>query len=64
MAIGLPAAIALTRLVKAQLYGVQPNDPASIATAALVLSGVAMLAGYVPARRAAAYDPVRVLRSE
>jgi predicted permease len=64
IAIGLPAAIALTRLVKAQLYGIQPNDPASIATAMLVLFGVAMLAGYVPARRAAAYDPVRVLRSE
>ncbi|HLK69737.1 MAG TPA: ABC transporter permease [Bryobacteraceae bacterium] len=64
MAIGLPTALALTRLVKSQLYGIAPNDPASLALASLALFLVAMVAGYVPARRAAAYDPVRVLRSE
>jgi predicted permease len=64
MAVGLPAALGLTRLVKAQLYGIAPNDPASIALASLLLFGVSMMAGYIPARRAASYDPVRVLRSE
>jgi ABC-type antimicrobial peptide transport system permease subunit len=64
MVVGLPAALGLTRLVKAQLYGIAPNDPASMALASLLLFGVSMMAGYIPARRAASYDSVRVLRSE
>ena len=64
MAIGLPSALAVTQLVKAQLYGLTPADPASITIATLVLFGVALPAGYLPARRAASYDPVAVLRSE
>jgi predicted permease len=64
VAAGVPAALALSRLVQAQLYGVQSSDPAAIALATLLLAGVALLAGYVPARRAAGYDPVRVLRYE
>ena len=64
IAIGLPAAFALTRFVQAQLYGVQATDPLSIAMATLLLAVVALLAGYIPARRAAGYDPVRVLRYE
>jgi predicted permease len=63
-AVGLPAAWALSRLVQAQLYGVQPHDAASLALPALLLISVALLAGYIPARRAAGYDPVRVLRYE
>jgi predicted permease len=62
--VGLPAALALSRLVRAQLYGVQPNDPVAVALSTLLLATVALLAGYVPARRAAGYDPVRVLRYE
>jgi len=62
--VGVPSALALSRLVQAQLYGVQPNDPLSIALSTVLLAGVALLAGYVPARRAAGYDPVRVLRYE
>jgi predicted permease len=62
--VGVPTALALSRLVRAQLYGVQPNDPLSIALSTLLLATVALLAGYVPARRAAGYDPVRVLRYE
>jgi predicted permease len=61
--VGLPAAYGLTRLIQAQLYGVEPNDPASMAAATLLLSTVALLAGYIPARRAAACDPASVLRS-
>jgi predicted permease len=61
---GLPAALVLSRLVRAQLYGVEPADPLSMALAAILLATVALLAGYVPARRAAGYDPVRVLRYE
>jgi predicted permease len=64
VAIGLPAAYALSKLVRTQLYGVEPNDPAAMALATLLLAAVALLAGYIPARRAAGYDPVQVLRSE
>src|SRR4051812_24905904 len=64
IAVGVPAALALSKLVQAQLYGVQPHDPTSIVVPTLVLTTVALLAGYIPARRAAGYDPVRVLRYE
>jgi ABC-type antimicrobial peptide transport system permease subunit len=61
---GLPAAYLLTRIVQTQLYGVEPSDPASITMATLLLSTVALMAGFIPARRAATYDPVTVLRYE
>jgi predicted permease len=64
LGIALPAALVLTRYVRSQLYGIQPIDPASIVTAVLVIGGVALLAGYVPARRAARIDPMRALRYE
>jgi ABC-type antimicrobial peptide transport system permease subunit len=64
IAIGLPASYFLTRLVQSQLYGIEPNDVSSIAAATLLLAVVALTAGYIPARRAASYDPVRVLRYE
>ena len=64
IAVGLPAAFAVTRLASSQLYGVSANDPFAMAAATLLLATVALLAGYIPARRAAAYDPVRVLRYE
>jgi predicted permease len=61
--VGLPAAYGLTRLIQAQLYGVEPNDPVSVAAATLLLSMIALLAGYISARRAAGFDPAGVLRS-
>ena len=64
IAAGLPAAYVLTHIVATQLYGVQPTDSLSIALATLLLASVSILVGYIPARRAAAYDPVRVLRYE
>ena len=64
VATGLPAAIVLARLVRSQLYDVQPADPLSLALATILLCSVALAAGYIPARRAAACDPVRVLRAD
>jgi predicted permease len=64
VAAGLPAAYVLTRVVQTQLYGVQPADAISIGGATLLLAGVSILAGYVPAQRAASYNPVRLLRYE
>ncbi len=64
IAIAVPSALALTRLVRTQLYGILPNDPMSVAVSAVVLAGVALLAGYVPAERATRVNPITALRHE
>jgi predicted permease len=64
IAVGLPAAWALTRLVKSQLYGIQPNDTLTIVAATLGIACVALLAGYVPARKATRVEPMLALRWE
>ena len=64
IAIGLPAAWGLTRLVQTQLYGITPNDPLTIAWATLGITFVALMAGYLPARRATRVDPMHALRWE
>jgi predicted permease len=64
VAAGLVAALPSSRLIAAQLYGLQPTDPATIGLAVLVLLAVSALAGYLPARRAARVDPMVALRAE
>ena len=64
LAIGLPSAWALTRLVETQLFGIQPADPLTMTMAAIGIAAVATLAGYLPARRATGIDPMRALRWE
>jgi predicted permease len=64
LAIGLPAALGLTRFARAQLFGLTPADPLTLTLATLALASVAALAGYLPARRASLVEPVRALRYE
>jgi putative ABC transport system permease protein len=63
IAIGAVGSFALARLIGALLYGVAPTDPLTFAAMMLVLTGIALLAGYLPARRASRIDPMSVLRS-
>ncbi len=63
-AIGIPSALAITRLVKAFLYGISPQDPVTMVIGTAVLAGVAAIASLVPARRATKVDPVIALRYE
>ncbi len=64
LAVAVPAALAGSRLVKSLLWGTQPNDPVTLALAGLVLLSAAILAGYLPALRAARIDPLSALRQE
>ena len=62
--IGLPGSLALGKYVRTQLFGIEPNDPATIAIATATLVLIALFAGYLPARRATRIDPAVALRYE
>jgi putative ABC transport system permease protein len=62
--IGLIGGFALARLMKSLLFGVSPSDPLTFAATAVILALVAMLACYIPARRATRVDPLVALRCE
>jgi putative ABC transport system permease protein len=61
---GIVASLGLTQFVKSQLFGIQPTDPATMALALVVMMGVAAVAAYLPARRAARVDPIVALRQQ
>jgi ABC-type antimicrobial peptide transport system permease subunit len=62
--IGLAGGLSLTRFVSSLLYGVTPADPLTFATVMMLLMVVAVLASWLPARRAARVDPMETLRTE
>jgi len=63
-AMGILASLALSRLIAAQLYGVGPRDPGALAAAVILIAAIALLASWLPARRAARVDPIVALRVE
>jgi ABC-type antimicrobial peptide transport system permease subunit len=64
IAIGIPSGLAATRLIASMLFGLSPSDWPTIVTACLLLLAVALLAGYLPARKASVIDPMVALRAE
>jgi putative ABC transport system permease protein len=64
MTIGIGAALALTRMMSSLLFGISPTDPFAFGAVAIALTIVALLACYIPARRATRVDPMTALRNE
>lgn len=64
LAIGLPGALAASRLLESFIFDVTPTDPATFAAVAALLTAAALLGSYLPARRASRVDPMRTLREE
>jgi ABC-type antimicrobial peptide transport system permease subunit len=62
--IGVPVALVASRFIASYLFGVTPSDPNALVLAVLTILIVAMLAGYLPGRRASSLDPMIALRSE
>jgi ABC-type antimicrobial peptide transport system permease subunit len=64
LAIGVPSAALVSRLIATQLFGLKPGDLVTFFAACVVMAAVTMIASYLPARRAASVDPMQALRSE
>jgi len=64
LAVGVIASLLLNRLIANQLWGVQPHDPTTIASAAVIMATVSALACLIPAKRATRVDPLVALRYE
>jgi macrolide transport system ATP-binding/permease protein len=64
LAIGVPAALGTSRFVESFLFGVKPNNPSALLLAVAILLSAALLAGYVPARKASRIDPMAAVRHE
>jgi ABC-type antimicrobial peptide transport system permease subunit len=64
IAIGLAGALALTRLMASMLFGVSATDLVTFGVISLLLAGIALVAGYLPARRATRVVPLKALRCE
>jgi putative ABC transport system permease protein len=62
--VGLAASLGLSRLIRSQLFGVEPSDPGTIASVLILMTIVAIAAAYLPARRAARVDPIVALRQQ
>jgi ABC-type antimicrobial peptide transport system permease subunit len=61
---GVPITFGVGRFVASMLFGIKPSDPVTLVLAAVVLCGVGVAAAFIPARRAAAVDPMTALRYE
>jgi macrolide transport system ATP-binding/permease protein len=64
LAFGLPAALAASRVLESQLFGIKPGDPRALASAMAILLAAAFAAGYLPARKASRTDPMSAVRHE
>jgi ABC-type antimicrobial peptide transport system permease subunit len=62
--IGLGSSLIAARAIRTWLFGVGPSDPLTLLAVALLLSAIAALACYIPARRAMAVDPMKALRAD
>ena len=64
VAIGLTGSLALSRLIRSLLFEVGPSDPITLSVVSVLLAGLALLACYIPARRATRIDPMAALRCD
>lgn len=64
LVIGIPAAMAASRLIRSELYGLKSDDPITLAFALSIMAGIAIFASYLPARRAWRVEPMTTLRTE